>query len=125
MDDYFEYTLNVYNISTNQAFSGGSFYLFKLDDSGNLPQVLHQALDGTLASGDEVEIPYDDSSTVDMQFVFVYQGTIGIDGSGNPLDPVDQNIAIAATRFFIDPGLPNPSMRDPDKIAVKLAIAEK
>jgi len=35
--------------------------------------------------------------------ILFYQGTIGVDGGGQPLDPVDAGRAIAPVRFLIGP----------------------
>jgi hypothetical protein len=97
-----EYTVNVIN-SSIQPFSGGSFYLFKEDPSGNRSLVQQNDLGGILPAGGHLQFIYDDDSlSGPTRFILVYKGTIGV-GGGQPLDPVDANIGIAAQIFTLDP----------------------
>lgn len=98
-----EYTVNVFNFSS-QPFSGGSFYLYKEDSSsGNRSLVQQTDLVGILPPGEHIQFIYDDNSlSGPTKFILVYKGTIGADG-GQPLDPVDANIGIAAQIFNLDP----------------------
>jgi hypothetical protein len=52
-------------------------------------------------TNDSIAIVFAGPVTNTTKFTVVYQGTIGIDGSGNALDPVDAGIAIAATSFTV------------------------
>jgi hypothetical protein len=76
--------------------------LFQDDADGNRTNVQQNALSGTLVDGDTIDITYNATVSQPTKFILVYQGTIGIDGGGNPFDPVDAGIGIAATTFTLD-----------------------
>jgi hypothetical protein len=98
-----QYTLTVINYS-GQFFSGGSFSLFQDDSSGNRTPVQQNDFTGqTLSSGGYVQFTFNATLSQTTKFTLVYQGNIGVDGGGNPLDPVDAGIGIAAQTFTLDP----------------------
>jgi len=93
--------------SSGLDFSGGTFSIFKDDpNSGNRTNVDQFTLaalvpGGLLANGQSVTMNENDLASADphTKYILVYQGTIGTDANGNPLDPVDANIGIATTTF--------------------------
>jgi len=98
-------TVGIRNTS-GQDFKGGTFILLKDDASGNRTNVDQFALGaiapgGILSNGQSGIRTENDLSgaNTNTQYILVYQGTIGIDGSANPLDPVDAGIGIGATAF--------------------------
>ena len=93
---------------SGQAFTGGQFMIFgdAPDGSGKRTQIQpFQATgapwttDSVLADGDSQVFSFCPPSPMPAQFIVVFQGTIGIDADGNPLDPVDAGIGIAANKF--------------------------
>jgi hypothetical protein len=100
------YTFGITNTSS-QDFSGGSFYLFE-DDTNEIrtlaqPYSLSDIVSGgILSAGSSVNITYPGVSTPSgARFLIVYQGTIG-QANGSALDPVDENIGIAAARQWVE-----------------------
>jgi hypothetical protein len=97
-----ETTITIQNTS-GQDFKGGSFLLMKddLSGNGNRSYVDQFALSGTLPNGGTMNVTEGDLSGADpaTKYTLVYQGIIGVDNSGNALDPVDTNICIAVKSF--------------------------
>jgi len=94
-------TITIINTS-GQDFSGGSFLLLQESSSGCRTQVDQFAPSGgTLPSGGLMNVTESalGSASSTTKFILVYQGTIGVDGSGNPLDAVDAETGIAARAF--------------------------
>jgi len=93
------YTITVQNTS-GQDFCGGSLYLFQDDESGNRTFVTNTAVSG-IANGGKMAMPFSEAISQNTNFILVYKGTIGTKG-GNPSDPVDAGIAIAAKCFTLN-----------------------
>lgn len=106
------YQLTITNTS-GQDFKGGTFHLFYDDDSGTGTrtellssgvngsfQITWDSTSGSLADKATITANLTPPSSVNVaRYTLVYRGTIGTT-SGQPSDPVDQNIAIAATTFL-------------------------
>src|SRR6185436_1278558 len=95
------YNLAIKNKS-GQSFKGGSFKLFYDQTSGTRTELsgsgfqLSWSSSTTLADNASINATVTPPSDVVLtNYILVYKGTIGIDGSQNKLDPVDENIAIA------------------------------
>jgi hypothetical protein len=97
------YTVSIQNTSSTN-FGGGTFYFYQratngmqtFDWSTNLIQILSG---NVLSAGGSITVKVPGPLPTNGQFVCIYQGNIGADASGSALDPVDKNIAIAATTF--------------------------
>jgi hypothetical protein len=99
-----QYTVSVENTSFQDDFAGGTFSFYQ-DTNGVRTLATNVAVSSLLpspsilASGDSISMNVPGPLPTNGQFVCVYQGNIGVDENGNALDPVDTNIAIAATIF--------------------------
>jgi hypothetical protein len=93
-----QYTNRIVNLS-GQDFNGGSFFVLEEDTNGvrtNVQQTTLASLgSGTLSNNSAVNVTFPGPAPANTKFITVYQGTIGVDGSQQPLDPVDAGIAIA------------------------------
>jgi len=87
------YVFGVTNTSS-QAFYQGNFYLLSEYENGDRAIVQTNPLTQPLPSGGAVNIAY--SGVLGNKMLVVYKGTIGVSGT-TALDPVDKDIAIAAT----------------------------
>jgi len=87
------YVFGVTNTSS-QAFYQGNFYLVSEYENGDRAIVQTNPLTQPLPSGGTVNIAY--SGVLGNKMLVVYKGTIGVSGT-TALDPVDKDIAIAAT----------------------------
>jgi len=94
-------TITIRNTS-GQDYNGGSFYLYKDDTNGTRTNVDQFDMSGiTLPSlGSITETENDlNSATPSTKYILVYKGTIGVNGSAQPLDSVDAGIGIAVQTF--------------------------
>jgi hypothetical protein len=97
-------TLRYTNLIVNtsgQDFSGGTFSIYQ-DDTNGIRTLIAQTnfLNQTLPDGDSMTMTFPSSTPQSTNLFLVYQGTIGVDSSGNALDPVDTNICIAVEKFM-------------------------
>jgi hypothetical protein len=97
-------TITISN-SCSQDFYGGSFSLLQDDTNGIRTQIQQYPLTGVLSSGGTTNVTFDEQITQNTKFTLVYQGTIGF-SNGFALDPVDENIGIAAKSFTLAPSPP-------------------
>jgi hypothetical protein len=102
-----QYQLQIINRS-GQDLSGGTFQLFQDDASANanrtsIPLTISWDDNSTLADGAELDGTFSGAFGLDARFTLVYKGTIGVNASQEPLDPVDSGIAIAAQSFRVAP----------------------
>jgi hypothetical protein len=104
------YTLEVTNTSgAGQTFQGGSFRLFYDDINGNRTEMtasltIAYTPNSTLANGVSIQGSFPDPGAKAVQFILVYQGTIGVTG-GEASDPIDAGYAIAAAKFGPGPNV--------------------
>jgi hypothetical protein len=102
------FTLQIANLSgSGQVFQGGSFRLFYEDMNGNRTEItaslnIPYTTNSTLANGASIQGSFPDPGAIAVQFILVYQGTIGVTGV-SASDPVDAGIAIAAAKFARGP----------------------
>jgi len=99
-----KYHLIIENTS-GQDFQGGRFRLFYDNAWTNRTELvagLHysNSYTGTLTNNGIITADFDVPGNA-TNYLLVFRGTIGIDASGNALDPVDANIAIAASKFTV------------------------
>ena len=94
-----QYTNLIVNTSS-QSFGSGIFYLYQDDDSANRTLLAHTNWSGILPANGSLLITFPAPDVATNKLLLVYQGAVGVNGSGLPLDPVDTNIAVAATSFY-------------------------
>ena len=93
-----QYTVAVKNTS-GESFKGGEFTLWNDDANDNRSQVGSAfALSGVMADNAVQQITFNSPEITSPKFMLLYKGSIGLTG-GNPSDPVDENIAIAAKKL--------------------------
>jgi hypothetical protein len=114
------YTLTIRNTSS-QDYSNGVFLVYMDDTNGTRSYVdqftlngMLQSLGATNVSSSALNIDLNGASST-TKFTLLYQGNIGVDG-GNPLDPVDAGIGIAATTFTINSNSDNMCEGNPANI---------
>ena len=89
-----DYTFTVQN-NSGQDFSGGSFFLFEDDTSGNRAPLQEYPLADPLPNNGNTTLTYSGTVPSGHGFFLVYKGTIGIANDGTALDPADAEVAIA------------------------------
>jgi len=95
-----EYTITVRNDSGEIFGSGGTFIVLKEEASGDRIPLLNQTLSNPLSANDTVSLTFDGPELDAVEFVVVYRGSIGMNGS-SAQDSVDADIAIAATKLDV------------------------
>jgi hypothetical protein len=133
LDYFFRGKLNVCIVSGSDAntlglfvqnksgtnFYNGMFQLYSEDGAGTRTLILTTNLSdlfpgtASLADNASVTMDFTPPAVPATAYVAVYQGTIGATGS-TPLDPVDENIAIAAKRII--PTYPDTNDPTPDRL---------
>jgi hypothetical protein len=97
-----QYSISVQNISIQEDFGHGTFYFYQQNTNGVRALSTNVTMDsvspgGILTSGNSVMMQAPGPLPIGGQFICIYRGNIGVNGSANALDPVDANIAISAT----------------------------
>jgi hypothetical protein len=100
---------------SGQELKGGTFNLFYDNDSGVRTEIpspnLTTTYTGILADDDMIEAEFTTPTGPITSYTVVYKGTIGVSGT-TALDPVDQDIAIAAKRITCVEGPGDPIQND-------------
>jgi hypothetical protein len=95
-----QYTNRIVNTS-GQDFSAGTFSIFRDDTNGVRTLVAQTNFSGqTLPNSNSMIMTFPASVPQSTNFLLVYQGTIGMNGT-TALDPVDAGISIAAKQFTL------------------------
>lgn len=99
------YTNQIMNTS-GEAFGPGFYAIYEDDPtSGDRTQIAQTNLSTALQSSNSFLMTFPAPDSFTNKLLLIYRGTIGLDGGGAALDPVDANIAIAAKSFY--PGVGN------------------
>jgi len=94
-----QYTNLIVNTSS-QSFGSGTFSLYQDDASTNRTLLAYTNWSGILPTNGSLVMLFPPPDVPTNKLLLVFQGAIGVNGGGVPLDPVDTNIAIAATTFY-------------------------
>lgn len=104
----------VTNINTSGFnFGNGNYYIFEEDTNGVRTLVQSTNMTTVLMTNASMTMSFSGPIVDNAQFLLVYQGTVGVDASGTPFDPVDAGIGIAITTFNFNQLIFDLSWSDP------------
>ncbi len=95
-----KYTIHVSNDSGDAFGSGGTFTVLKEIANGDRSSIYQAALAAPMAANGTVDLTFAGPVAGATRFIVVFKGTIGLTGT-TANDPVDANIAVAATTVDI------------------------
>ena len=94
------YTNLIVNTSS-QPFGSGTFYIYQDDNSASRTLLAYTNWSGILPTNGSLMMTFPAPEVPTNKLLLVYQGAVGVNGSGAPFDPVDANIAIATGSFYL------------------------
>ena len=107
-----QYTVT--NVNTSGFnFGGGNYYIYEEGTNGVRTLIQSTNMTTVLMTNASMTMTFYGPIVSNAQFLLVYQGTIGVDGSGKLYDPVDAGIGIAIATFNLNQLIFDLSWSDP------------